>query len=1261
MELQFVPRRSTWAGALGWTIISVLIVLKAHAGPVFTIQAAGNEGFNVLADGIVIAPVRLACESAIQASSVVTNASGIRLSGFHTKDPLALIFAPDDFVSVTLPAPGPGDVPTQWEPRIDFKLTITAFDTNRWLAMFPDAPAPFHFLVCSMPAAQVWHQRGWLNATPYADPFPLLEDVHVGSPEISCLWNRNWSYLCPLGAHPIPMIGLWDPDASLYVGYDFQGARASDQSERYIASGYCWRQGTMTNFIALAYPYGGVRYGQQTFPVGGEVLSSWFNLEIDTALPSTEDPNERFQARLFQRYTNSLPVVPAMNDLAWIPGQARLSDFAGPIGVGLFGPGGETTFYPAGTILLQAWQGHQEMPIDTAVHKGDLATVNYARGQIESLLTNYAVTFISGGDACLYWQKPLSGAWLANWGGPPVTTLHNSEGWFAARVLVELYRYDRNHGQARPSYLQAIDKLFNWSKHYVWSRNEFADVPSSPFAIGATLNSAFLLDYYFTFRDDPLRATNALLALHMADTITWRYVHPWAMDSDRSDGALDSAFLVEPNSGRDWAGLGCANEVNWNIDAMTQVYVHTGDPRMRYYLRGILQRWPALYQPNYENSIADYNTSEALTEGLGVFDGSGPGRGNRYPYGFSPSLALNEPVGASTMRVIAGAQACIAFDKNNTASDVAEYRTGGYGSCSFRIVSSLPGPFDVSFSYPFIDISQLAVTRLRNGQTQTLGSANVVRPAQSPSSLYLSQLQNGDVITIGTVPVTAPVLSFDNSLVYDESKAQPGTNGLFTMLPLAGNYLLPQDWTDLNSFAGLIPGQRWNYGLPYWQTLHAVTNVIALNAPGASVVVAVYSPPPAETLTRSPTLVLDDGTTMPLSGHPALGWRAWPIIFNRQVLLDYAVLPAGHSVAHVNPNGTLLMAATAFTGSQTDWQPFQDVLAAASANFVQDETQRLALLALQQSYAQLPAGRIALLPMNTAGPGANFAAATGLRTKWVALTEQQLVDTNTFNANRYPIAFYLGSENYVKTVLTNGDGKAAVTKYLAGGGTLVVLATGPFPFYYGYGPADQPGPADPLLPALGMPFQGFEQAPPGIFMQRYTNQTILQSVPVQFAFPPGDQRLRAITGSAVSLANRYVPLIKAIDAQGNNYGDAAVFIAFGTGPANGGKVLYIWDTLLSGPQGQDIMADTVSWILNATLRPPAPRFDALMVVDTGKLAFHFSAAANLDYVLQSRTNLSAGAWTMLQDLSSGPYDRSLWVTNPVSGASSRFYRLVVGP
>ena len=129
------------------------------------------------------------------------------------------------------------------------------------------------------------------------------------------------------------------------------------------------------------------------------------------------------------------------------------------------------------------------------------------------------------------------------------------------------------------------------------------------------------------------------------------------------------------------------------------------------------------------------------------------------------------------------------------------------------------------------------------------------------------------------------------------------------------------------------------------------------------------------------------------------------------------------------------------------------------------------MLALRPRFAQLPAGKIALLPLNTSGAAANFAAFTGLNLKWQAITEPQLVDPAFFTAARFPLAFYLGSENYVKTVVTSGDAKAAVTRYLAGGGTLVVLATGPFPFYYGYGPDDQPGPADPLLPSFGFPLQ----------------------------------------------------------------------------------------------------------------------------------------------------------------------------------------------
>ncbi|HEX3000269.1 MAG TPA: hypothetical protein VHR86_08550, partial [Armatimonadota bacterium] len=316
-----------------WILLLLFSACTVQAAPqsnhALAVRPAGNTGFDILANGVVVAPIRLSTGTAITAMRVEHHGNRLRLSGLRCKDPQAVAFAPNDFVSIVIPGEG--------DPEVRFQLTLKRFNTQRWQALFPKEPVPFHFLTCAMPSAQVWHQRGWLNATPNADPFPLLQDEHVGAPEISSLWNRNWSYLCPLGGHPIPMIGVWDPSIKRYVGYDFQEARAEDQSERNIATAYCWQQGNAKSFITLAYPYGGRRYGELVYPHAGAALRSHFRLIVDTTLGPTEDPNERFQERLFAHYQAALPHVPAMNDLSWIPGGSRLQDFAGPIGMGLFG------------------------------------------------------------------------------------------------------------------------------------------------------------------------------------------------------------------------------------------------------------------------------------------------------------------------------------------------------------------------------------------------------------------------------------------------------------------------------------------------------------------------------------------------------------------------------------------------------------------------------------------------------------------------------------------------------------------------------------------------------------------------------------------------------------------------------------------------------------------------------------------------------------------------------------------------------------
>jgi hypothetical protein len=175
-----------------------------------------------------------------------------------------------------------------------------------------------------------------------------------------------------------------------------------------------------------------------------------------------------------------------------------------------------------------------------------------------------------------------------------------------------------------------------------------------------------------------------------------------------------------------------------------------------------------------------------------------------------------------------------------------------------------------------------------------------------------------------------------------------------------------------------------------------------------------------------------------------------------------------------------------------------------------------------------------------------------------------------------------------------------------------------------------------------------------------TNQGVIRSVPRVFPFPPGDSRLRGVNRSQVSSANRYVPWITALDPGGVTYGDAACFIEFGTGPAKGGKIIYIWSTLLSGPQGPSLMADAVSWIVDAILRPPSANIHPLDWTN-GVLVLGFQAHSNLDYSMQFRTNVSIGAWSILKDFGSSPADRSLFYTNSISGSQAGFFRLSLRP
>src|SRR5262249_9013074 len=141
----------------------------------------------------------------------------------------------------------------------------------------------------------------------------------------------------------------------------------------------------------------------------------------------------------------------------------------------------------------------------------------------------------------------------------------------------------------------------------------------------------------------------------------------------------------EPNSGRDWTGAACSNEVAWNLDTLAQTAVHTGDPILMWALQGTLSRWHQLYQEVYRDSLKAYGASD-FTEGYALAPGTVYGTpGSRAAFGFGDPLDLLEPVGATTVRVLAGEKAALAFGKNGEITTLSRYRCTAPGDFAFRL------------------------------------------------------------------------------------------------------------------------------------------------------------------------------------------------------------------------------------------------------------------------------------------------------------------------------------------------------------------------------------------------------------------------------------------------------------------------------------------------------------------------------------------------------------------------------------------------
>jgi hypothetical protein len=169
---------------------------------------------------------------------------------------------------------------------------------------------------------------------------------------------------------------------------------------------------------------------------------------------------------------------------------------------------------------------------------------------------------------------------------------------------------------------------------------------------------------------------------------------------------------------------------------------------------------------------------------------------------------------------------------------------------------------------------------------------------------------------------------------------------------------------------------------------------------------------------------------------------------------------------------------------------------------------------------------------------------------------------------KYPILLYCAGEHYCSTVRQNGDVDDALISYLQAGGCLVVLPALPWPFYY-----DKNGQAVNRSSRFGLTLRmGWERPPRDASLHFVQPKRYLPHVAEEFAFPAsGDLRWRPFfAGKSVE----HTSLLQLRDGDGEDLGDAVAYAELN----GGGRILYLWFSLLEGPYSEFLLYDVFDFI-----------------------------------------------------------------------------------
>ena len=787
-------------GDVVWTAAARLETVRREGAAVGVRLSSGGKAVAELRFGPNgLWPARQ-CETKQEAG-----AARLRFTGFDTSRTGGTPrLTPDSFVEVSLRDSSPF-------PKVQFAIGLTSFDEKAWQAALPPA-APFYYLTCQRPKAKMLYLGGGLIATPEFEPYPFTRQGCI-----SGNWSARWSYAAALAAFAVPAFGLWEPDDQLFVGYDFGEARHTDRSSKYLAAAYCAGEGRHQGpMICLVHPHQ-ASWVDLTYPKASARLASRFEWIYSTTLGSDRDPNEFVLTRFVRDHAKLLRPAPAMNDLTWVrdPGAVHLPHAImrdhGPALLHKSGP-----HYLEGAFCeLDALMLGTTFPSDGVrriYQAKDQRAIKRLREEIQELKARTIWKSVKG-DQCCVWQHPLEGKFKDRWGGDDCTGIYHKSTWQIGTAMTVVYDNEKDD-----SLLPFIDGVYNWTKYALYTRNGVCDIPWSMFChIGLAAGENFMLTYRQVFRRDPVRGRNLDEALRLARMVAYKSTWFYLADPDETDG-MDPLFLGQAVTDRRWIGRVTWNECGWIPRTAIPLYCETGDPFLKYLVRGVA-----------ENFFVGYREDGGITENVQIFgETAAKGRRTAGTSGISNGAQLRrwaEPAGTSLVRICVGEKAAIAFCKNTFDYDVADYAYKPELNCRFRVVARTGAkrdPIDVTLTAPFRDLRTRTIRV--NGQPVPKERVELNNLTDGEDA-YLRGVRPGDVIEVGDAAGAAPAPA--DPLPYrSPADAQSRQLGSFRTVDLTSalNEQLEMRFGQEGSWYGWLYGLKWRDRIPYYLVAPALTN-----------------------------------------------------------------------------------------------------------------------------------------------------------------------------------------------------------------------------------------------------------------------------------------------------------------------------------------------------------------------------------------------------------------------------------------------------